>query len=221
MTSIVLAGGEGRRLSKEKIWEKIGQRRLIERVIDCLAPLSEKILIVVASKSDVTLSEAKGLKGAEILRFAQNDNRVRDKLGQIKIIADIYPGKGALGGLYTGLAAASSFHSLVVAADMPFLSPSLLGYLMGLSPDFDAVIPRVRGMLEPLHAVYSKNCLPWIEEQIIENNLKVSGFLGKVKARYVDENEIDRFDAEHLSFLNINTLADIEKAEEIAFRNNL
>jgi molybdopterin-guanine dinucleotide biosynthesis protein A len=216
MSSIVLAGGEGKRLGRGKIWETIGQRSLIERVIDCLAPLSDEILIVAASKSEKETLASKLMGG--LSDVGQPTPLPLNLLRKIKVITDIYPGKGALGGLYTGLVASSSFHSLVVAADMPFLSPSLLDYLIRLSSDFDVVIPQVQGMLEPLHAVYSKDCLPWIEKQIAENNLKVSGFLDKVKVRYIGETEIDRFDAEHLSFFNVNTLADLEKAKQIAFK---
>src|SRR4030042_564881 len=189
MTSIVLAGGKGGRLGQDKLSVMVGSRPLFQRVIDCLALASDEILVVIAQG-----------QAEPILPAAA------------KVVVDLYPGKNSLGGIYSGLAASRSFHSLVVACDMPFLNPSLLRYLIQVSPGFDVVIPRVEWRLEPLHTLYSKNCLPPIQQQIEQGNLKVDGFLEQVRVRYVEESEIDEFDPKRLSFFNINTQADLKMA---------
>ncbi len=191
MTSIVLVGGKGLRLGRDKLSEMIGGRTLLERVIDCLSLVGDEILVVIAQ------------------------GQPKPALPSTKVVVDLYPGKGALGGIYTGLVAAQSFHSLVVAADMPFLNPSLLRYLIQVSPTFDAVIPMIKGELEPLHAIYSKNCLAPIQQQIEQGKLKVRDFLDQVRVRYVEEAEINRFDPKKLSFFNINTSADLGKARAL------
>ena len=127
-------------------------------------------------------------------------------------MVDLYPGKSSLGGIFTGLACANSFHSLVAACDMPFLNPDLLRYMIDLSPAVDVVMPRLGGFEEPLHAIYSKNCMPHMERQLRAGNLKITAFFDQVNVRYVTEEEIDRFDPQHLSFFNVNTQADLEKA---------
>jgi molybdopterin-guanine dinucleotide biosynthesis protein A len=132
-----------------------------------------------------------------------------------KVIVDLYPGKGALGGVYTGLASADSFYSLVVGCDMPFLNRDLLGYLIDIAPGFDAVIPRIDGMYEPLHAVYSKDCLAAISELMNRGRLGVSQLFNLVNTRYVDKYEIAKFDPQFFSFFNINTLDDLRKAKEL------
>ena len=111
-----------------------------------------------------------------------------------------------------------SLHSLVVACDMPFLDTGLLGHIIQLSPAFDLVIPRVGGMVEPLHAVYSKSCLAPIERLLQQDRLKAGELCNLVKVRYVEDDEIDRFDPNHLSFFNINTEADLESARALARR---
>jgi molybdopterin-guanine dinucleotide biosynthesis protein A len=193
MNSIVLAGGKGVRLGRDKLSEPVGGHPLLQRVIDVLALVSDQILVVIAQRqhAPALLAPAK----------------------EARIIADSYPGKGALGSIYTGLAASGSSHSLVVAGDMPFLSSSLLQYLMEISPNFDVVMPRVKGEIEPLHAIYSRNCLEPIRQRIGQGDLRVRGFFQQVKVRYVEEEEIDRFDPRHLSFFNINTPADLRKAK--------
>jgi molybdopterin-guanine dinucleotide biosynthesis protein A len=196
ITSIVLAGGKGTRLGKDKLLEVLGDRPLLQRVVDSLSPISERILVV----------SAQGQKRPS-LQATQTE---------VATVPDIYPGKGALGGIYTGLSASDSRRSLVVAADMPFLNPDLLQHLVSLSTDFDVVMPRVGGEIEPLHAVYSRACLPAIHEQLKRNQLQIRVFLDKVRVRYVGEAEIDRFDPRHLSFFNINTPDDLEEARDIA-----
>lgn len=197
MTSIILAGGKGTRLGRDKLREVVGGDVMLQRVIDRLASVNDEILVVVAQGQDTPVLP----EGARVL-------------------VDLYPAGGALGGLYTGLLASSSFHCLAVAGDMPFLNPSLLGYMMHISPGNDIVIPRIGERLEPLHAVYSKDCLDILRQQIEQGKRSLQDFVKQVslkhKVRYVEEAEIDRFDPEHLSFFNINTPADLEKAKMLA-----
>ena len=128
------------------------------------------------------------------------------------MIVDVYPGGAALGGIYTGLVNADTLHSMVVGCDMPFLNRALLQYLIGLAPGFDVVVPRIRGLTEPLHAVYSKRCLVPIEQLLNQGGLAISRLFSLIRTRYVDENEIARFDPDHLSFFNVNTQDELAKA---------
>ena len=197
VTSIVLAGGRSSRLGREKYLEVIAGKSLIERAIDNLSALSREILIVISQK------QARATESSFIYPKA-------------KSVVDLYPGKSSLGGIYTGLVHSSSLHNLVVACDMPFLNIDLLRYMIGLSSSFDVVIPRTGDQMEPLHAIYSKNCMVLMEKQLKQNNLKITAFFSSVKVRYVEQDELDRFDPERLSFFNINTEADLKKARRLA-----
>src|SRR5690606_7435248 len=121
-----------------------------------------------------------------------------------RLMSDERPGEGSLMGVYSGLAAARYPFALAVACDMPFLQPALLRYLLGLAPGHDVVIPRLGGLLEPLHAVYARTCLPAMAGLLAQGRRRIIAFFDQVRIRYVDEPEIDRFDPQHLSFLNIN-----------------
>lgn len=194
MNSIVLAGGKGQRLGRDKLSEVVGGRSLIQRVVDVVGLVSDQILLVIAR--------------------GQSPPVVSSRV-ETRITADLYPGKSSLGGIYTGLVSSASPHNLVVAADMPFLNHALLSYLMGLSAGFDVVMPLVNGEIEPLHAVYSRDCAEPVRAQLEEGDLRIRDFLGRVKVRYVESAEIERFDPEHLSFFNINTSADLRRARLI------
>ena len=190
ISAIVLAGGRGSRLGKEKHTVVIEGIKLIERVIAQASLLSNEIWIVFSQKRAKASASLYTYPGA-------------------KTVVDLYPGKGSLGGVYTGLVYSTNFINLVVACDMPFLNKDLLAYMVELSPGYDIVIPRIDHLMEPLHAIYSRNCLGPIENMLKENNLRSTDLLNSVKVRYVGKEEIDKFDPEHLSFFNINTQADL------------
>lgn len=192
---IVLAGGKSLRLGYDKVLETIGNTSLLERVISRVSLLSSEVIIVTANEPT----------NLELVDYPK-----------LRILSDIYPGKGPIGGIYTGLATSTSFYNLVVASDMPFLNQNLLHYMIQLSANFDLVVPRVGNLVEPLHAVYTKKCLATIEQMIKQDKLSVNQLFHLVKTRYVETEEIERFDPKHLSFFNINTKADLKRARELA-----
>ena len=192
VSTIVLAGGKGLRLGQEKASLKINGTFLIEQVIERLAPLGTDIIVVVSQdQTQLTITHP------------------------VRIVKDIYADKRALGGVYSGLMASSSLYNMVVACDMPFLNIELIRYLISLSGGSDVVIPKIGNNVEPLHAVYSRNCLSYIEEMFTHNNLQVSSLLKFLKVRYVDENDINKYDPEHLSVFNINNQDDLDKAKRL------
>ena len=192
---IILAGGKSSRLENDKVLETVGNRSLLQRVISGVSLLSNDIIIVTASEQTVP----------ECIDYPK-----------LRIVTDICPGKGPLGGIYTGLATSTSFYNLVVASDMPFLNQALLRYMIQLSANFDLVVPQMGNLVEPLHAVYTKRCLAPIEQMIKQDKLSVNQLFRLVKVRYVEAEEMERFDPKHLSFFNINTKADLKRARELA-----
>jgi len=190
ISSIVLAGGESTRLGRDKAFLEVKGQFLIESIIERLRQLSQEV-IIVADETD------------------------RYEEFEATVVGDVYPGKGALGGIYSGVKRASNSYSLVVACDMPFLNLSLLRYMQTLAVSYDVVIPRIDHLSEALHAIYAKDCLPFMEEQLQQGDLRIIHFFPHVRVRYVEQEEIEVFDPQHLSFFNINTQGDLEKAREI------
>ena len=192
ITGIVLAGGKSTRIGANKPQLKIGDSHLIDRVLDTLSQFTPSILIVTTEdQPDLAKSATPG----------------------IRVVKDIYSGKGPLGGIYTGLMHAETSHSLVVGCDMPFLNSDLIRYLIDGASGYAAVAPKIGWMIQPLHAIYSKSCVPSIEALIREDQLQIIKLFNLVNTRYVREKEIDQFDPDHLSFLNVNTEGDLQKAE--------
>ena len=194
VTSIILAGGRNLRLGRIKALEPIGGKSLIECVIERVKLVSKRILIVTSQQQ---------------LEFPI--------AGEAEVLVDLYPGKGPLGGIYTGLLASWSSHNVVVACDMPFLNIQLLRYMIELSRDFEIVIPRLaEGMVEPLHAIYSKDCLNNMKMLLEHNCLKISHLLDTMHVRYVELAECQKFDPQLLTFFNINCQSDLDQAITLA-----
>lgn len=200
ISCIVLAGGKGSRLGDNKAQVIIGKKSLFQWVLYRISFLKGEV-IIVASTDELASWQA--------------------GYPDYKVVTDIYSDRGPLVGIYTGLTVAKSSYSLVIGCDMPFLNQALLSHMIQVAPDFDMVVPRVGDMVEPLHAVYSKSCLDPIESMIEQDNLSVHRLLDLVQVRYVDSDEIDRFDPEHLSFFNINTQAELEMARDLVNRRDI
>ena len=101
---------------------------------------------------------------------------------------------------------------------MPLLQPNLLSHLTTLLGDYDAVVPCVQAADRPapvfqtLSAVYSKQCLPVIEGMLAVGELRVHALYDHIDVRTVQPQEWQTFDPQGLSFFNINTPEDFEKA---------
>jgi len=167
-------------MGKNKAFIEIGGIPIIQRIHSLFERLFEEI-IIVTNERDL---------------FANLD---------AKIFNDLIPNRGALGGLYTGLFYSSFRYSFCVACDMPFLRGSLIEYLLTKTDDWDVIVPRTRDGLQPLHAIYSKNCLAPVKMLIDQGKYKIIEFYDLVCLKIIDEIEFQSLDPNRESFVNVNT----------------
>lgn len=196
ISAVVLAGGESQRLGLDKALLELHGQTLLARTVGKVATLSDDVIVVT-----------------------NNPVRYRHLGLEVRFVPDEQPGEGALMGLYSGLQAARHAAALAVACDMPFLNIRLLRYMLTESIGYDVVVPRLENdLLEPLHAIYSKRCLPFIAKLLAQGRRRIFAFFADVRVRYVEEPTIARFDPLHLSFVNVNTPADWQLAQELIAR---
>ncbi len=187
ITGIILAGGKSLRYGKNKALVEVEGTRLVERVISVMQPLFEDLIIIT------------------------NTPREYDYL-QLPMHEDVIKGLGPLGGVYTGLETISTESGFFVACDMPFLQSALIRHMVEIKDDFDAVVPKVDWKIEPLHAIYTKNCLPAIKKLINAQGYQIIKFFDNIRVRYVKEKEIRSFDSKLKSFLNVNSPEELTDA---------
>ncbi|MBI3743911.1 MAG: molybdenum cofactor guanylyltransferase [Chloroflexi bacterium] len=195
VTGVILAGGRSRRLGRDKRLEPFAGETLFARVAKRLGEVCDEIVAVAAD---------------------EDSRAALPNVEAVRVVNDVYPDRGSLGGIYSGLAAATNTWSIVVATDMPFLNVRLLTHLLSLREGYDAVVPMVEGFPEPTHAAYAKTCLKPIEARIQRNDLKIAKFFEDVHVRFVEEAELRRFDPDLDSFFNVNTPEDLERAQSLA-----
>ena len=184
VSAIVQAGGQSRRMGRDKALIDYQSRPIIAHVIETLRALSDDI-VVVSNRSDLYSSF-----GA-------------------RVTADYNPPCGPLGGLAAGLQAARHPLAVVVACDMPFLNVTLLRWLIDLAEGYDAVVPQSGDDFEPLHAVYRRECHGPIVQRIERGERRVISFFADVRLRPVPEPEWRVLDPEGRSLVNLNTPDDL------------
>jgi molybdenum cofactor guanylyltransferase len=198
-------------MGRDKAFIKINGEALIERQLRLLNGVFRNIIIVTNSpqvyqRSVGVHSVVDRMNSPRKYAGFKSVNPVRKVFSNgIRTVCDVIPGMGPLGGIYSGLLASGSFYNFVIACDMPFINKSLAGYMIKNKRGHDVVIPKIAGRIHPLFGVYSKTCVPAIEEMLKRSRLKVAGIFAKVRTRFISRQEIEKFDKNILTLLNINT----------------
>jgi molybdopterin-guanine dinucleotide biosynthesis protein A len=198
LTVVIQAGGESRRMGRDKALVPFQGIPLIARVAGRLAVIADELLVTSNRPEELSF------------------------LG-LPCFPDLLPGKGALGGLLTALSSASETCVAVVACDMPFANPAILEMACDLAVDrdFSAVIPRFAGGLEPLHAVYRPEiCLPFIRAALEANRLRVDSWFTQAGVHILEQETYAALDPRGLAFINANTPEELERAEALDREEN-
>lgn len=199
----VLAGGKATRLGGvEKVRLDIGGTSPLERVLRALGPLPEfgEVALLVGTKQPSAFEDA-------ALGFAEAAGK------PVCLVADIYPGRGPLSGLHAALRAAAGRPLFLCAGDLPFPSPALARALgERLRAGADVAIARSERGLEPLFAWYGPACLAAVERALERGDERVVSFFGEVRVSEMKTEEAARYADLALTFLNLNTPDDVERA---------
>jgi molybdopterin-guanine dinucleotide biosynthesis protein A len=195
MNACVLAGGVGRRLGagmKATLLFADGLR-LIDIVVARLKESNCFNRILIVSDGSVVVSNTVSVSDDEELK-----------------------GTGALGGLLSGLAHSDAEWNFVCACDMPFIKPQLIKFLKEkIEDEYDAIVPRWNGYIEPLCAFYNKRVLRMRKHLIKDKELSLISLIHKIRTFFVEEEMLRNVDEELLSFFNINTEQDMETARRL------
>ncbi|MDH4188537.1 MAG: molybdenum cofactor guanylyltransferase [Nitrospira sp.] len=192
VTGVLLAGGQSRRMGEDKRHLLVGEQTLLERGLAVLRLLFPDVLVVIAQSSPPLDVEA-------------------------TVLRDMVPDCGSLGGLYTGLTRAETPYVFVVACDMPFLNPAVISQFIDRRDTMDIVMAKLGDQLHPMHALYGKRCLPFVQQMIDERQLKIQRLVTcpSLHVRYVLEEDLTSTDPSWRSFQNVNTPEDLAVARSL------
>jgi molybdenum cofactor guanylyltransferase len=177
---VVLAGGRSSRMGQPKALLPFDGEPLIAHIVRKLRRLFGDVVVVAAPEQELPPLPA-------------------------RLVRDDVAYQGPVAGIYHGLNAAGSELAFVTSCDSAFLDEALIEHLVSRAVDHDVVVPRWNGRYQPLHAVYRRGVLPFLDAQLSRGELRPVFLFDKVRTRRIDEEEIRRFDPEGRSFFNMNT----------------
>ncbi|HML32005.1 molybdenum cofactor guanylyltransferase [Sporomusa sphaeroides] len=180
-TAIILAGGNSTRMGRDKATLPWGNSNILNYLAMNLMQVCREVIVV--------------------------SNRPRDVAALVRVVPDIIPHRGPLGGIHSGLCHATYAQAVIVGCDMPFVRPEVVRILLDKMGVWDAVVPIYGGRPQPLLAAYSKECIPLAEELLKNQEYKVLSLLAKVKCSYVKD-EWSSIVAPEILFQNLNTIED-------------
>ncbi len=184
-SAVILAGGKSSRMKMNKALLPAGDKTFIETIAGQLAKYFNEVIIITNT-----------IQTYEFLPY--------------KKYPDIIINKGPLGGIHSGLTHASNEYSFVTACDMPFIDGAAARKLCEMANGYDGVVPKKGEYLQPLFAVYSKNCIPYIEKCLDEEHYKIISFYPCVKILYPDWSQLLGDEKAAKTFFNINTPEDLK-----------
>lgn len=195
MNGAILAGGGATRYDhRPKGLELVGGRRILDLVAGALREAAGRDPILVANVPEAAAWSP-----------------------DLRVVPDVEPGTGALGGLLTAVTAAPA-PVLCVAWDMPFVPAGLLRELAaGLAQGFDAFLPASdsRRGLEPMCAAYGPACGPAIAAALARGDRRAIAFHPDVKVGILPVDQVRQWGDPELLFFNVNTPADLLKADDL------
>lgn len=192
-TGVILAGGENTRFSGEqKTLMKIGGIRILDRIFEVMNAVFDDIILVTNTPEQYLEWDA-------------------------TIVTDLLPVKSSLTGIHAGLFYTRTDYAFFTAGDTPFLKKEMVAAVVdGIFPGIDIVMPETGSGREPLCAVYARSCLEPARASVENGRFKIMRTFRKKNIKVISEKAARKVDPHLISFFNVNTPEDLQRARIIA-----
>jgi len=191
-TGIILAGGKSSRMGVDKGFQELCGKPLIEYAIEALSGLCNNIIISTSSDAYQSLG--------------------------YKVVSDVFPGIGPMGGIYSALKQSETEANLVLSCDLPFVSLELMSYILENSKGYKVAVPWMGNQhYEPLCGFYDLSILEQINAFIHKHNYKLPDLFEELSINRLIINNSMGFYREEL-FFNVNSKHDLLTAENMMRR---
>jgi molybdopterin-guanine dinucleotide biosynthesis protein A len=198
ITGIILSGGKSSRMGQNKSFLKIGDKTIIDRVIDLMKSKFNEVIIIT---NEPELYQYTGLK----------------------LYGDIYKDVGPIAGIHSGLTHSNTEKNFIISCDIPLMNSDMIESIIKLSDNFEITVAKADGFIQQLCGVYYKSVLPLLEKSILADKMeetrdehqtkrkcKVHSLLHSSNTNVIENiEELDGFFPD--IFLNMNRIEDYEK----------
>lgn len=176
-----------------KAFAEISGRPVINIILDKFTTVFDEILII------------------------SNETELYKEMG-VPVYPDVYPRMGPVAGIHSALYHCSHDSAFVMGCDVPFMNMDLVQMMISRLDGYDSVVPKIDTHLQPLAAVYSRSCLPVLQQCLETNRVKLIRIFDDLNALEITRNEIEKFGVAEEMFLNLNDLEALNLATRIAGR---
>ena len=192
---IILSGGLNSRMGgRDKARLELGGRSFVDRILTTIDRCFKELLLVT--------------REPDLYRYLP-----------VTIVEDIFNIRTPLTGIHAGLVNMEADYGFCTSCDTPFLKTALVRILVSnIDVHHDIVVPSVGTYFQPLCAVYSKRCIPFIEDQLRRGEVKTDGIFKALKVKKVPYEHLQKVDPKLTSFYNVNTPEDLLSAKTILSR---
>lgn len=185
VAAFILAGGKSTRMRRDKAFIEFEGRMLLERALELARSVGSEVCVVGSHE--------------KFAAFAP-------------IVEDVFPNCGPLGGIHAALRTASTELNLILAVDMPFITPLFLRYLIEVakeSREACVTVPRGAGGRQPLSAVYRREFATEAEKALHEGRYKIDPLFSLVRTRVIEQEEFESRGFSDCMFRNLNAPEDL------------
>ena len=209
-SAIILAGGESKRMGRDKAVLLLHGETLLQRVTASVQPMfAQTMLSVRQPRADIKLPQICDVQQEDYVGASP----ARELESRAGLAGSGKSGGGPLVGLVSALEKVTTPWAFVVACDMPFIAPDLIRQLASLRAGHQAVVPRVDGYAQPLAAFYARSAVPLLQSSLAAGNQSLIAALKTLDVRYVEADELLAFDPQLRSFFDLDTPQDVVLAE--------
>ena len=195
-TGVILAGGQNKRFDGvEKTFEQVGEASIFEHIYSIFRKLFDQLILVT-------------------------NHPEKYMAWDIPMATDLFDIRSSLTGLHTGLFYSTTPYAFFAACDTPFLQKEMVETVLNnIAPKVDIVVPQTELGFEPLCAAYSRLCLKPVQAQLESGQLQIQRLFKTMRTRKIPETTLRKIDPNLISFFNINTPEDLERARQMAGGN--
>jgi molybdenum cofactor guanylyltransferase len=187
VTALILAGGNSTRMGTDKAFVMLDGRTLLARALEVCRTITNEVCIVGDRR--------------KFAPFAP-------------VVEDLFPGCGPLAGIHAGLRASLTDWNVVLAVDLPFVSPALLHFLVAQARENGATVtvPWAGTGWQPLCAVYRRAFADAAETALRAGRYKIDALFDNAPTHVVGEEALRSAGCAPEVFRNLNTPEELADA---------
>lgn len=189
ITAIILAGGKSKRMGKEKALLHIGDRTIIDVLVEKLKSRFPKIILSTNSPGSFAFLK-------------------------IPMVEDFYKNVGPIGGIHAGLTESDTEKNFIISCDLPLMSEEMIDYICNYKSSSKIIVCKTGDYIEPAFGIYSKDIVEDIEVTLNLNlqyglsprDVSIQNIIEKIGAEIIDAAKLPFYNED--LFYNMNTFED-------------